>query len=86
MKRRQSVQYTIRNVPARLNGVLREKAVAEKTSLNAAALDALGKGAGLADEEIRHHDMDDLAGTWVEDPEFDRAIRDMDKVDPELWK
>ena len=24
--------------------------------------------------------------TWVEDPEFDRAIQDMSKVDPELWK
>lgn len=86
MKRRQSVQYTIRNVPARLNKVLREKAAVEQKSLNEAALDALEKGAGLADEEIRHHDMDDLAGTWVEDPEFDRAIRDMDKADPELWK
>jgi hypothetical protein len=86
MKSRHAIQYTIRNVPARLNQVLREKAVTEQKSLNEATLDALEKGAGLADEEVRHHDMDDLAGTWVEDPEFDRAIRDMDKVDPELWK
>ena len=28
----------------------------------------------------------DLAGTWEEDPEFDRAIADQDSIDDELWK
>ena len=43
-------------------------------------------GLGLAEEAPRHHDLDDLAGTWVDDPEFDRAIEAMDQVDPELWR
>ena len=30
--------------------------------------------------------MDDLAGTWFDDPEFDRALEEMDQVDPELWQ
>jgi hypothetical protein len=30
--------------------------------------------------------LDDLAGTWVHDPEFDKAIEEMHRVDPELWK
>ena len=31
-------------------------------------------------------DLDDLAGSWVDDPEFDAIIAEMDQVDPELWK
>lgn len=30
--------------------------------------------------------MDDLAGTWVDDPEFDKAIEEQHRIDPELWK
>jgi hypothetical protein len=40
----------------------------------------------LTGEEIVYHDLDDLAGTWVDDPEFDKAIEEQHKVDPELWK
>jgi len=54
--------------------------------LNRAALDALARGLGLAEERPVYHDLDDLAGTWVEDPAFDEAVREMDTVDPELWK
>ena len=32
------------------------------------ALRALERGLGLAEEAPRHHDLDDLAGTWVDDP------------------
>ena len=34
----------------------------------------------------RRRDLSDLAGTWVEDPAFDQAMRDQDLVDPDLWK
>ena len=45
-------------------------------------LRALERGLGLAEEQPRYHDLDDLAGTWVDDPEFDRAIEAMDQVEP----
>ncbi len=80
------IQYTIRNVPDRLDDRLRESAVQYGTSLNRAALDAISKGLGMEQERIVHHDLDDLAGTWVQDDEFDKAMVEMDKVDPELWK
>ena len=79
-------QYTIRRVPPRLDQELRRRAHDEHRSLNEVALRALERGLGLAEEAPRHHDLDDLAGTWVEDPEFDRAIEAMDQVDPELWR
>lgn len=79
-------QYTIRNVSPRLDQRLRENAVQYKTSLNEAALDALRRGLGTGEEPVTYHDMDDLAGTWVQDPEFDKAMVLMDRADPELWK
>jgi len=33
-----------------------------------------------------HHDLDDLAGSWVADDKFDQAVKAMDQIDPELWK
>ncbi len=36
--------------------------------------------------ETRHNDLDDLAGKWVDDPEFAAAIEAMDKIDEELWQ
>lgn len=44
------------------------------------------RGLGLDAEPPRHTDLDDLAGTWVDDPVFDRVIREMDRVDEEMWK
>ncbi len=41
---------------------------------------------GLDRERIRYHDLDSLAGSWVEDPEFEEAIRAQDQVDLELWQ
>lgn len=84
MKKR--TQYTIRNIPARTDALLREAAVEYGTSLNNAALSALKRGLGADSEAIVHHDLDDLIGTWVQDPECDRALAEMDRVDPELWK
>ena len=78
-------RYTIRRVPPRLDQELRRKAREEQRSLNEMALRALARGLGLAEEQPRYHDLDDLAGTRVDDPEFDRAIEAMDQVDPE-WR
>ncbi|MBN1674203.1 MAG: hypothetical protein JXR37_24350 [Kiritimatiellae bacterium] len=81
------IQYTIRGVSERMDEVLRKHAVREGKSLNSALVDALRKGLGMtAEPPARYRDLDDLAGTWVEDPEFDRAIAAMDKVDEAMWK
>jgi len=39
-----------------------------------------------AGERVRKRDLSSLVGTWQEDPEFDEAIADQDKVDEELWR
>ena len=85
MKKRQ-IQHTLRRVSERVDEELRRRADEERISLNEVAVQALARGLGLSDQPVRHHDLDDLAGTWVEDPEFDRAMAEMDQVDPELWQ
>lgn len=32
-----------------------------------------------------YHDLDKFAGTWIDDPEFDRAMEEFDRIDEELW-
>lgn len=66
---------------------MRRKAAEAGTSLNEVLRQALLKEAGLAGSEKRiHHDLDHLAGTWVDDPEFDAAMAAQDVVDESLWK
>jgi hypothetical protein len=79
-------QLTIRRVPERVKRLLQELAKREEKSLNQVSLEILERGLGLTSEEIVYHDLDDLAGTWVDDPEFDKAIEEQHRVDPELWK
>lgn len=81
-----SLQYTIRNVPDRTDRRLREAAVEYGTSLNSVTLQALNQGLGLSDKSVMHHDLDDLIGSWVPDSECDKALEEMDRTDPELWK
>jgi len=80
------IQYTIRGVPAHLDCVLRERAAKYGKSLNTVAVEAMEEGLGLTENVRRYHDLDDLAGTWVDDPDFDAIVAEMDQVDPELWQ
>ena len=49
------------------------------------ALEILENALGLAGEPIRRRDLDDVAGTWIDDPEVDAALEDQRRIDPELW-
>ena len=79
-------QYTVRDIPLRVDEALRRKAKREGKSLNQVAVEALTLAAGLAEQPPVYHDLDGLAGTWVADPEFDAALEAQDQIDPELWK
>ena len=81
-----TIQYTLRQVPKRVDEVLRLRSRQSRRSLNEEALHALARGAGLADEKVLHHDLDSLAGTWKEDESFDAAIAAQDQVERKLWR
>ena len=80
------MQYTLRNVPAAIDRALRRLARQEGRSLNEVAIRALSRAVGVGDEPVRHRDLSDLANTWQDDPEFDAALADHDRIDPGLWR
>jgi hypothetical protein len=80
------MQYTLREIPPTLDSELRQRAKAEGKSLNTVAIEALIRGTGLGDSPVRLRDLSDIVGTWHEDPEFDQAIADQDRVDEEMWR
>jgi hypothetical protein len=81
-----SKQYTVRGVSRSIDDRVREEARRYDVSVNAMLLDALARGLGVGAEPAECHDMDDLAGTWVEDAAFDEAIAAFQSVDEALWR
>jgi GAF domain-containing protein len=83
----ETLQYTVRAIPAHVDRALRRKAAAANKSLNTILRDALIREADMAEPSGRlHTDLDELAGTWRDDPAFDEAIQAQDRVDPSLWR
>lgn len=85
MRRSKPIQYTIRGVDPEIDRALRARSRAEGASLNELALRALRSfvGEGAA---VEHHDLDHLAGTWIEDPDLDRALEEQRRIDEDLWR
>jgi hypothetical protein len=80
------MQYTLRNIPARVDEALRRKAREENKSLNEVAIDALMRALGIAGQPVKHRELGDIVGTWQEDPELEHALADQRKIEPELWQ
>jgi hypothetical protein len=86
MKRsKKKLQYTIRAIPEELDRVLRDLARKTGKSLNEIAVDAMRKGSDAPTTPI-HPDLHNFIGTWEDDPEFDKAMEDQRRIDPELWR
>ena len=79
------MQYTLRNIPASVDSLLRRRAREEGKSLNEAAIDALVRGLGLAGERVKRRDVSDIAGSWHADKATDDALTDQRLVDRDLW-
>jgi hypothetical protein len=80
------MQYTVRNVPKRLDAALRRAAQEQGKSLNEVTIEALTRGAGVSGERTRQRDLSDIAGSWREDPAFDSAVAEQDVIQAELWR
>lgn len=80
------MQYTLRNIPRRLDKALRAKAKAEGKSINTIAVEALEAALGVNGELPKRRDLSFMAGTWDNDPAVEAALEDQRRIDPELWK
>lgn len=80
------MQYTLRNIPEHLDQALRERARREGKSLNEVAVEALARAFGLDGNAAVQRNLDDLVGTWIEDPATDEALDAQRAIDPDLWR
>ena len=80
-----STQYTIRAVPDAVDRAVRQRARRESKSLNAVVVEAIARGLELDAAPVVHTDLDDLIGTWQEDPEFERAVATFERIDEDAW-
>jgi hypothetical protein len=74
------------NLPPALSEALAKIARDEGRTLQDVAIDALKRGLRVADNSSDPIDLTDIVGTWVEDPEFDRAMQAFETIDSEIWK
>jgi len=75
-----TTQYTIRKIPEQVDRLVRQQAKKTQKSLNAVLLTILQRGVGVADEPVEYHDLDELAGFWVADPDFDSAMETFESI------
>jgi len=84
---------TIRKIPRDLEQRIEALANEEGTSLAKTVIRLLLRATGLREPEAsgsgreRHHDLDDLAGTWgaEEAAEFERFVQEQRRIDSEVW-
>lgn len=86
MKSKRQIQYTLRGVPSVLDRALREEQKRSGESLNRIALNALARGLGVSEGKTTFHDLDEIVGTWHEDPAFNSAVVAHAQIDSDLWK
>lgn len=80
------VQYTIRNIPAHLDRVLRRRAQESGKSFNQTVLDTLA--GGLEEPRGPRRDLGGIAGSLSEKDarRLDEEVRRQRQIDVDLWK
>ena len=81
-----SMRYTIHSIPEPIDRAVRDRAGREGKSINAVIVEALARGLDVHAARAQHADLDHLIGSWVEDPEFDRAVADFGQTDSNARK
>lgn len=85
-KNQDTVQLTVRGLPRVVASRLKNRAEVQGKSLNRVVVEALMMTSGLGEQPFQSHDLDWIAGTWVEDPGFDQAVASFRVIDEELWR
>ena len=57
----------------------------EERAVLTVAVEALSQAVGATGQPVEHHDLDFAIGSWVEDPAFEKARAEHDRVDPKDW-
>jgi hypothetical protein len=79
----QALQYTIRCIPPEVDQALRDRAKADKKSINEVIVDALTQ-ATIGRKKYR--DFSDVCGKMEPDPAFDEMLEWQRQIHPDDWK
>ena len=71
-------QFTVRSVSEAIDRAVRHRARREAKTINSVLVEALARG--LEVEPVEYRDLDPLIGTWQEDPAFDNAVADFERI------
>ena len=83
---------TLRSLPPDIADAIRKEANRKGMSLNKAVISLLANRMGVREKkksrQTRHHELDDLAGSWSkkEAAEFEKSLAAQRTIDLELWK
>jgi hypothetical protein len=82
---------TIRNLPKRVERLIRKKAQERTMSINKAVISLLEERTGKDEKKRRktiYHDLDHLSGKWSTDEyrDFNKTLDQQRGIDEELWK
>ena len=80
------LQYTIRNLPAQLDKLIRKRAHEEGKSINTVAVEALMEAFGLRESDPSYRELAELSGSWVDDPAVEEALEAQRGIDDEMWR
>jgi hypothetical protein len=83
-----SSHLTIRNVPPRVAAALKAESTRRGQSLNQTTINLLSAATGVGQHAPMTNGLEKLAGTWTQAQfdEFEAAVADMSRVDPEMWR
>lgn len=81
-----SIQYTIRNIPLKVDEVLRGRARKQGKSLNDTLVEALKKDAGISNKPRVYRDLNWFFGSGGIGKQEEEAFKAQRLIDPEKWR
>jgi len=80
------MQYTLEKVSPELDHAVRARAQAEGKSVDQFLIEHLERTLGVGARPQMKRDLSGIAGTWVDDPEFDKVMEEFEQIEPDMWK
>ncbi len=81
-------QITLRQVPKKLDTLIRQISKQENKSINKTIIGLLEKALGIKDAPDKKRDLSKLAGTWDKSrtQEFEKNTEVFNQIEKEIWE
>ena len=76
---------TLKSISPEMDEALRKRAEAEGKSVDEVATEILHAQL-LPFRGPKVRDLSEFAGTWIDDPVVNQALKDQDQIEPDMWR